>query len=354
MSLKVTLIGPHPHNVGGISMHMKRLTYLLSDECEFDFVDEGHTRFEHVFNIRSCNFIRYLSIIRSSDVVHINSGHYLLRLFHMIVCKMLLRKHTVVTVHRNPEVEPCLGLTRFLMKKCDHVIVVNQEGYNLLAGSNPGRRFLMQPAFLPPVIDNEPTLPEPVLHWLQVAQSQPNHYIMVSNAWNLVMHHGEDLYGLDLCIQAAIKLCKQQDNKQYFFVFVVATCTENTDLLHRYQKQIKDCGLEDVFLIWTSPLSFVRLIAFSDVLLRTTNTDGDAISIREALFMGKKVIASDVVKRPEGVVLFKNRNADSLVEAIELSENYESSPTTEGSFDYKHFYLKLYLSNNEATNTETS
>jgi glycosyltransferase involved in cell wall biosynthesis len=46
----------------------------------------------------------------------------------------------------------------------------------------------------------------------------------------------------------------------------------------------------------------------SDVFLRPTNTDGDAVSIREALYLGTPVVTSDAVPRPEPCVLFANRD----------------------------------------------
>src|SRR5690606_7512387 len=62
--------------------------------------------------------------------------------------------------------------------------------------------------------------------------------------------------------------------------------------------------------------SFISLIEQADIILRPTNTDGDALTVREGLFLGKKVIASDVVKRPEGPYIFKNRDLNSLMDVI--------------------------------------
>ena len=56
-------------------------------------------------------------------------------------------------------------------------------------------------------------------------------------------------------------------------------------------------------------------LARSSVLLRPTNTDGDAVSVREALWLGVPVIASDVVERPAGTELFRTRDAESLWQA---------------------------------------
>jgi glycosyltransferase involved in cell wall biosynthesis len=54
------------------------------------------------------------------------------------------------------------------------------------------------------------------------------------------------------------------------------------------------------------------MISASDVFVRPTFTDGDSISVREALSLGIPVIASDCVERPDGVVLFKTGNAGDL------------------------------------------
>jgi len=54
----------------------------------------------------------------------------------------------------------------------------------------------------------------------------------------------------------------------------------------------------------------------ADMLLRTTLYDGDAISIREALYLGTPVVASDNRMRPEGVHLFPARDLDCLCDTV--------------------------------------
>ncbi len=60
----------------------------------------------------------------------------------------------------------------------------------------------------------------------------------------------------------------------------------------------------------------LHLINGADILLRTTLFDGDAISIREALFLGTPVIATDTGSRPEGVHLIAIGDRGALVEKI--------------------------------------
>lgn len=60
----------------------------------------------------------------------------------------------------------------------------------------------------------------------------------------------------------------------------------------------------------------LHLIKKADILLRTTKFDGDAIAVREALFLGTPVIATDNGMRPEGVELMPVGDAAALVEKI--------------------------------------
>lgn len=53
-----------------------------------------------------------------------------------------------------------------------------------------------------------------------------------------------------------------------------------------------------------------------DVFVRNTSTDGDSISVREALYLGLKALCTDVVDRPNGVILFKYNDEQSLKRAL--------------------------------------
>jgi glycosyltransferase involved in cell wall biosynthesis len=61
----------------------------------------------------------------------------------------------------------------------------------------------------------------------------------------------------------------------------------------------------------------LRAISESDLFLRTTRYDGDAISVREALHLGIPVVATDNGMRPDGVALVPIADAPALVAAID-------------------------------------
>ncbi|CAN5494591.1 hypothetical protein BH10ACI3_BH10ACI3_18590 [soil metagenome] len=56
----------------------------------------------------------------------------------------------------------------------------------------------------------------------------------------------------------------------------------------------------------------------ADILLRTTRFDGDAISVREALFLGTPVIATDNGMRPDGVHLIGIGDKEGLADGVKM------------------------------------
>ena len=161
------------------------------------------------------------------------------------------------------------------------------------------------------------------------------------------MHNKEDIYGLDMCIEAMRRLL--QKNLPVCFIFIVSSVENSAAYFDKNIRLIADLKLEDHFLLINERLSFVKLIERSDVVVRPTNTDGDALTVREALYLGKKTLASDVVERPSGTVLFKTRNINDFEFHLENIARQgkailQMTPEKQGSRDenYKEFYLNLF------------
>jgi hypothetical protein len=83
----------------------------------------------------------------------------------------------------------------------------------------------------------------------------------------------------------------------------------------------------------------------ADLVVRPTNTDGDSLSIREAIFLNKPIISSDVVKRPDGTILFANRNQAAFENTLLTVLQQEAAggmPLATHSYDYyKSYYTNL-------------
>ncbi len=88
----------------------------------------------------------------------------------------------------------------------------------------------------------------------------------------------------------------------------------------------------------------LHLIDKADVLLRTTLFDGDAIAVREALFLETPVIATDNKMRPDGVNLIPMHDADALIKQIERLAKNEKKTKIEKADDRSNIteVLKVY------------
>lgn len=339
---KILLTGPAPQNIGGVSMHLRRLEAMMAPYADFDIIDEGKVRHEGVFNLRSGNLFRYFSKINRSDIVHIHSGVPILRFGHIIAAKYIFRKPVFVTLHCNWK---ALGkwekATIFFLRLADKVIAVNSESYNALAAGRNKSGLMLKEAFLPPDMEAEPELPAEITDFID-RKKDDGFRIAVSNAWRLVEHAGQDLYGLDMCIDAAASL--RDNGLKYVFIFVVPDAVGSRQRLDEANERLRQLNLTDRVILVERNLSFVRLAEAADIVVRPTNTDGDALTVREALWLGKPVVASDVVARPEGTILFKTRDSNDFIRAIRSTETYPSHETKVSSrnLDYLTFYKEIY------------
>lgn len=315
---KVCLVGPFSIK-GGVSVHLNRVVKFYSD-FEFIKIDESPLSLNStsdIFNIRTLNIIKYLNLIISSDIVHVHSTPLILRFFHGFVSKFLFKK-TIITIHSLTLIKNKLSL-HFLRIICflfyDKVIYVSNSISNKV--NVKGYVF---PAFIPPNMDDEVDLPDELLSRL----SHTNKFVISSNAYRLNIYNQVDLYGLDLLIECCFELNKQ-GYSNLLFIFVVGDPLFNNHLLEIYENRIVELALSNFFLIHKGDVSFVKLIQKSNLVIRATNTDGDALSVRESLFLGKPIICSDVVDRPSGVILFKNRKLFSLIDKVLFVFNEEKN-----------------------------
>jgi hypothetical protein len=331
---RILEIGPYCET-GGVSVHIRRLVNLLSKDSYVDVIDESKLKFcdGKVFNLRSGNVLTYLKLMYSSDIVHIHTAMNWLRFIHVLISKLFFKK-VIVTIHSIMHVEKKKHnlLLKISLKFSNKIIYVNEKIKQEL-GQLKGE---IMPAFLPPIIENEIDLPEEITKLLNNNKGKK---IVVSNAYRLDWYNGNDLYGFDLLLEVAKKINK--NNKNIFILLIISSAAENDVLLNKYNNLIMKENLANTVRIIPYSLSFVNLILRSDLVIRATNTDGDSLTIRESLFLNKPVIGSNVVRRPKGTILFKNRDSNDLYEKIVENVNKPYEAVCKSNIDYKQFYLDL-------------
>ena len=113
---------------------------------------------------------------------------------------------------------------------------------------------------------------------------------------------GDEIYGIHFLVE----FFKGRDE----YILIVS------DPSGQYSDYYREEKLKNVCII-KQKHSYASLLSYSDIMIRATATDGDSLSVREALDLGVRVIATDCVDRPVGVLLFKY-NDEQFERVIEI------------------------------------
>src|SRR5690554_1160001 len=147
--MKVLHSGPHSY-VGGVSVHIKRLTSILNQEFEFEYIDESPINLTptNQLNVRRLkDQISILKSIKKNDLIHIHSGNWLFRIYFMIFSS-LLRKPFIVTLHSYRIKGFKASLTERLLSKARIIIAVSKEIERKLPSKHKEKTIIKE-AFIP-------------------------------------------------------------------------------------------------------------------------------------------------------------------------------------------------------------
>lgn len=212
-------------------------------------------------------------------------------------------------------------LSKKVICRMDLVVCVNRELLCLvLELGAPDDSVILAPGFLPPTDRcQDPNLVNRAV-WEFLEGKQP---VLAANG-KIGWYQGVDLYGLDLLIDLAAYL-RHDYPKIALIVCFWDHAPEDDERLRDLNKKAAELGLAHSVFLNTASGVFVPVLAKSNVFVRPTATDGDANSIREALAMRIPVVASDVVDRPDGCLVHRNRDLDSLVEKTRIALGSQSA-----------------------------
>lgn len=137
---------------------------------------------------------------------------------------------------------------------------------------------------------------------LETLISKTGRNIVLSSAWKPIVHDdGEDLYGIINTLEIYSELLPQHPDIQFVFLIgetdTSPLCTSATTIARQLSKRFGN------FHFLSGGIPQWPLLRNTIALLRLTRTDGDSVSIREALDFGAEVIATDVCSRPPSVQL---------------------------------------------------
>ena len=113
------------------------------------------------------------------------------------------------------------------------------------------------------------------------------------------------------------------------------------------QKRVEEEGLSDGFRLIGDSTPLGPSLCRSSLYIRPTRSDGDSVSVREALDAGIPVLASDVCDRPYGVTVYPYGDDRQLLAGVlSLLDGVENSPPIKTSAGEEAFQKILQMYRN--------
>jgi len=285
---QIAIAGTLPPPIGGVTIHVKRLIeHLEQHTISYLFYDKS------ILDILNLLFKR-----ETPNIVHIHHSNAFMR--WILICVLKLRKkNTIITIHRNLDRETGFRriFTNHSIQLCSIPIVLNHQSFEKAIKLNHNSKKISP--FIPP----------------QHCRSQSEHdvcdfikkskTVFCTNAYDLAYDNSQnEIYQ----ISELVNLFSQLDKD---IKLIISDPSGNN-----YHNIKSTTEIPENILFIPKPHNFINIILQSDCLIRATTTDGDSISIKEALYYGVNVIASDCVDRPSSCTLFKTKSRKDLIDKI--------------------------------------
>lgn len=299
----ILILGPTIENagIGGVTIHISRLRQWLDrKKYVYDFCD-----------YKSTPLLKQIRLIFCHKAVHIHASRPILRFMYVISCNISHTK-SILTIHGNIGRFSMIAnfFDRLSISLCDIPILINQISYETAIHWNCHSQFIS--AFIPPLEDG--VVPKSVITTIDEAKSNKKEIIATNASTISYTHKGEEIYGIEFLINYF------SDKPQYFM------CV--SDPSHKYTEKYSERQFGNIMFI-SENHSFYELSKLSDTIIRATATDGDSLSVKEGLYLGKKVIATDRVNRPDGVIQFLYNDSESLSAALSSEVEYNEEISNE-------------------------
>lgn len=303
--MRVIQLGPFPPPNGGVQTNLKAIHDML--------LERGHepsvialTRASQVNGIsnaykpRSAFQLLKLLLTVRADIVHFHvGGDFTTRLaVLMLVCGLLPGRKSVVTFHSGGYARDAAATARrvslrgFAFRSADHVIGVNSQMLKMFRsfGVAEDRMSLILP-FVLEKPGSDTVVPE---HLAAFAEKYDPLILSVSGL--------EPEYNVALQIDAMPSIVDRFPRAGLMILGSGSIENEIREHIDRQKDAANICLAGDV-----EHAAALKLIERADVMMRPTRYDGDAICIREALFLKTPVVATDNGMRPDGTHLISSK-----------------------------------------------
>jgi glycosyltransferase involved in cell wall biosynthesis len=328
----ILILGPVPPPFGGISVHLSRLVPLLVRAglkvgVLNHFGSKDMPFVVAALNRNPLNYYRIPRKFRARIVHYHHSGWW--PLVSLALAKGGSSARYIVTLHGGAIYGPLRSkvpivsrITRWALCRFDTIIVVDPNVASFVQSSVGKQRIEVLPAFLEGGNDDLGAYDARIEAFLDSGR------VLVVAAYGVqFLDDGRELYGLDMVAQAFATLARdRKDLRLAVFLARRQPGPKPRRHLARLQRQLEQAGLRDRALI-VFGLPLLPALRPNAVFVRPTRAEGDAVSVREAQSVGVPVVASDIVPRPPGVVVFPTDDLAKLCEALCMVLDHPDQPS---------------------------
>ncbi|NOT47731.1 MAG: glycosyltransferase family 4 protein, partial [Acidobacteria bacterium] len=321
----VAQLGPMPPPHGGVSTNMLAIHQALRQNGHDSVIIDVANRNENadvdeVLKPRSAFGLIRLLLKLDCDIVHYHiGGEFNTKLvFLTLLCGLLPGKKSVVTFHSGgyakkiADMARPLSLRGFAFRSIDFLIGVNTQMIDMFSryGVPKERTRLVLPFELQKP-DQDLTIP-----------AEFENFAKNADPFLLSVGALEPEYLNAFLIESMPAIIERFPNAGLLIAgsgSMRAGLADKIDQMKAGEKIVLAGNVNHAVLL--------HLIERADTVLRVTEYDGDAISVREALFLGTPVVASDNEMRPDGVHLLADPvNATDLVDTLSAALAEERKP----------------------------
>ncbi len=328
---RLVLLGPVPPPYGGVQTHMMALRErALARGMDVHVLNLTRHRTADLPNVlhpqSPWELLRHVRALRP-DVLHLHAGGVLSnRIVALLGALTVIAKAPVhFTFHSGGFPTSAAGrklssttVTAIILRRLARVIGVNAELTDFFErlGVSTQRVSMLRPDS-PIVVDRSS------------ASNALQDFARRASPFLLSVGGMEPVYQVSQQIRAMNEIAKRWPGVGMLIV------GSGSELAARQAEAAASPNAQQLLLPGDVPhVGVLALMSVADAVLRPTAYDGDAISVREALQLGRSVVATRTAFRPAGVYLIDSVEPQHMVDGIALALNGRNDFATVGASDW--------------------
>lgn len=315
---RVVIVGLEPPPYGGISVHIKRVAAELAVHNRvmmIDVIKEGWKRSKlQYFLFLIKRLVRYKPQLIYYHTLSMRSGF--IELITLLVVTKLFRAQCVLIEHsdrflykRSTWYKYILGK---LMRFIDQQVLIGKPMLDAYQKNGIWLKtnVLVESAFVEPNVRDEEFIFRQYPHALKYfLQQHAEQKLILMNASKFGLWDGKDIYGFDLCVQLMHDLA----NLPVKMIIIVGNIYDQAHY-EQIRNQINSCS--NILLLVNFKHELWPLMKQVNLFVRPSRFDNNSVSVAEAIWLAKPVIASDIAPRPAGTILFKTGDYENFKQQV--------------------------------------